>query len=122
MDLEIRALFFQTFWDIFKHDVTKVVFQFFSTGCILPIFNSNNIVLIPKTSNADSVSDYRPIVISNFKFKIISKIIVDKLSKIMPVITSVEHMGFIKGRSIKDCICLTSKAINLFHKKSLEGT
>lgn len=111
------ALFFQTFWDIVKNDATKAVLQFFSTGWILPNYNANNIVLIPKTKNAGTVSDYRPIAIANFKFKIISKILADRLAKIMPAITSVQQRGFIKGRSIKDCICLTSEAINLLHKK-----
>jgi len=115
------ALFFQTYWSIIKLDVTKAVLQFFSTGWILPNFNSNNIVLIPKTNNAGTINDYRPIAIANFKFKIISKILADRLAKIMPAITSVQQRGFIKGRSIKDCICLTSEAINLLHKKSYGG-
>ena len=115
------ALFFQTYWSIIKLDVTKAVLQFFSTGWILPNFNSNNIVLIPKINNAGTINDYRPIAIENFKFKIISKILADRLAKIMPANTSVQQRGFIKGRSIKDCICLTSEAINLLHKKSYGG-
>ena len=112
------ALFFQTFWEIIKHDVTKAVLQFFSTGWIMPNYNLNNIVLIFKTNNAGSLSDYRPIAIANFKFKIITNILADRLSRIMPAITSIQQRGFIKGRSIKDCICLTLEAINLLHKKS----
>ena len=110
------ALFFQTYWSIIKLDVTKAVLQFFSTGWILPNFNSNNIVLIPKINNAGTINDYRPIAIANFKM-----ILADRLAKIMPAITSVQQRGFIKGRSIKDCICLTSEAINLLHKKSYGG-
>jgi len=78
-------------------------------------------VLIPKTNYADSVDQYRPIAIANFKFKIISKIIADRLATIMPAITSVQQRGFFRGRSIKDCICLTSKAINVLHRKSFGG-
>jgi len=115
------ALFFQTFWNIVKNDVSKAILQFFTTSWIFPNFNANNIVLIPKTNNAASVGDYRPIAIANFKFKIISKIIADRLAKIMPAITSIQQRGFIKGRSIKDCICLTSEAINLLNKRSHGG-
>jgi len=115
------AIFFQTYWEIIKQDVYKVVMQFFTTGWLLPNFNTNILLLIPKTNNADLVDQYRPIVIANFKFKIISKILVDRLAKIMPAITSVQQRGFIKGMSIKDCICLTSEAINVLHKKSFGG-
>jgi hypothetical protein len=101
--------------------VINVVIQFFTSGWILPNFNSNTLVLIPKNENADSVNDYRPIAIANFKFKLISKIIADRLASIMPAITSIQQRGFIKGRNIKDCICLTSEAINVLHKRSFGG-
>jgi len=97
------------------------VLQFFKTGWILPNFNSNNIVLVPKTNHAAAVSDYRPIAIANFKFKLISKILADRLSYFMPAIISTQQRGFIKGRSIKDCIGLTYEAINLLNKKTYGG-
>ncbi|MCH93266.1 RNA-directed DNA polymerase (Reverse transcriptase), partial [Trifolium medium] len=117
----VGAIFFQTYWDIIKHDVYKAVLQFFTSSWLLPNFNANTLVLIPKTDNADTVAEYRPIAIANFKFKIISKILDDRLATIMPAITSVQQRGFIKGRCIKDCICLTSEAINVLHKRSFGG-
>lgn len=99
------AIFFQTYWEIIKHDMFKGVMQFFFTsGWLLPNFNANINALIPKTNNADTVEQFRPIAIANFKFKVISKILLDRLSAIMLAITSVQQRGFIKGRSIKDCI------------------
>ncbi|CAJ2678215.1 unnamed protein product [Trifolium pratense] len=84
----------------------------------MPNFNANTIVLIPKIPSADSVDHYRPIALANFKFKIISKILADRLAQIMPTIISKEQRGFINGRQIKDCICLASEAVNLLHNKS----
>ena len=78
-------------------------------------------MLIPKTSNVDSVSKFIPIAFANFKFKVISKILADMLASLMPHIISKEQRGLIKGRNIKDNICLTSEAINLLHKQSYEG-
>lgn len=39
----------------------------------------------------------------------------------MPTITSLHQRGFIKGRSINDCICLISEAINVMSKMSYGG-
>jgi len=39
----------------------------------------------------------------------------------MLAIISTQQRGFIKGRSIKDCICLTSEAVNVLNKKSFGG-
>jgi hypothetical protein len=115
------AIFFQTYWSIVKEDVCVAVLEFFTNGWILPNFNSNTIVLIPKHENADTVGQYRPIALANFKFKIITKILADRLSAIMPSIVYEEQRGFIKGRNIRDCICTTSEAINLLHNKSFGG-
>jgi hypothetical protein len=57
----------------------------------MPNFNSNTLVLIPKIDNADSVNDYRPIAIANFKFKLISKIITDRLASIDTSAMAVVH-------------------------------
>jgi hypothetical protein len=62
------AFFFQHYWDIVKNDVVNAVLQFFSTSWIMPGFNSNIIALLPKSSDASSIDQYRPIAMANFKF------------------------------------------------------
>lgn len=110
-----------THWSIIKKDVVSAVLQFFTDGWILPSYNSNTLVLIPKTPNADTVDQFRPIVIANFKHKIITKVLANRLSQILPNIVSQEQRAFIHGRNIKDCICLTSEAINLMQAKTFGG-
>jgi len=97
------------------------VIQFFSNGWIPPNYNANIIVLIPKVDIAERVEQFRHIALANFKFKLITNILADRLAAIMPFIISEEQRGFIKGRHIKDCILLTSVAANLLHKKSFGG-
>jgi hypothetical protein len=101
--------------------VEAAVLDFFHTGWILPNYNANNVILIPKTSNEDSIEQYRPIAMVNFKFKVISKILAYRLALNMPSFISMEQMGFIKGRNIKDCVCLASEAANLLHNKVYGG-
>jgi hypothetical protein len=74
---------FKHIWDIVKTDVLSAVLEFFIDGWIMPNFNANTIVLIPKTPSADFVEQYRPIALANFKFKIISKILADRLAQII---------------------------------------
>lgn len=115
------AGFFQEYWEVINSDVIAATTQFFTTGWLLPGFNSNTIVLIPKNSNADTIDQYRPIALANFKFKIISKVLADRLASILPNIVSKEQRGFIRGRNIKDCISLTSEAINTLDKTCFGG-
>lgn len=78
-------------------------------------------ILIPKNPNADTIDQYRPIALANFKFKIITKVLADRLAKILPGIISKEQKGFIRGRNIKDCIALASEAVNVLDKKCFGG-
>jgi len=65
--------------------------EFFSQGWLLPNFNSNIIVLIPKTEHVDNVGQFRPIALANLKFEMVTKILVDRLASIMPSIISDEQ-------------------------------
>jgi hypothetical protein len=115
------AYFFQHFWDIVKIDVINAVLQFFTSSWILPGYNSNIIALLPKSPNASSIDQYRPIAMANFKFKIISKIIADRLASLLPSLISEEQRGFVHDRNIRDCLCIASEATNLLHNKSFGG-
>jgi ribonuclease HI len=115
------AFFYQHYWEIVQQDVTNAVLEFFTKSWILPGFNANIIALIPKSPEATSIDQYRPIAMANFKFKVISKILADRLASILPSIISDEQKGFIHDRNIQDCICIASEAVNLLHNKSFGG-
>jgi hypothetical protein len=115
------AFFFHHYWDTVKTDLSNAVLQFFTTSWIMPGFNSNIIALLPKVQNATSIDQFRHITMENFKFKVISKIIADRLASVLPSIIFEEQMGFIHGRNIKDCLCIASEVANLLHNKSFGG-
>lgn len=85
------------------------------------LFNNNSHIQNNGMVEEVIPSNYRPIAIANFKFKIISKILADRLSKFMPAITSTQQRGSIKGRCIKEWIFLTYEAINVLNKKTFKG-
>lgn len=115
------AFFFQKFWDIVEKDVCNAVMQVFQQSWLLPNFNSNLVVLIPKVQGADKVELFKPIALANFKFKIITKVLADRLATVARKIISPNQHGFVQGRKISDCICTASEAINLLNKKSFGG-
>ncbi|XP_057811401.1 uncharacterized protein LOC131025621 [Salvia miltiorrhiza] len=108
--------FFHTCWDIIQDDVVGAIQAFFQysylpTGC-----NSSTMVLIPKKDTVSTVSNLRPIVLSNFFFKIMSKLLVARLSGIAATHVSSNQFGFISGRNIHDCIMLSSEGFNAMQR------
>ena len=113
--------FFQHFWDIVAADVVSSVQEFFCTGVIIPNLNSNVLVLIPKVPGAATMADFRPIALANFQFKIITKILADRLAIICMRIISPQQRGFVQDRHISDCVILASEMVNLLTKKQFGG-
>jgi hypothetical protein len=88
----------------------------------MPNLNSNLIILIPKVSGADKLDNFRPITLANFQFKIITKILADRLGSIASKIIFEHQGGFILGRQIQDCIMIASEAVNLLNKRAFGGS
>lgn len=90
----------------------EATLEFFRKGWILPYLNSDVIVLIPKLLNVDKIENYRPIALVNFQFKIITKVLTNRLSNIAPRIISSFHRGFIKGKHFSYYIAVTLEEIS----------
>jgi len=83
--------------------------------------NSNVVSLISKIQGVNSIKDFRPIVVVNFKFKIISKILVDRLAMVASRVIFPNQYGFVQGRQIHECISIASEPINMFSKRVRGG-
>ncbi|GJV42343.1 putative RNA-directed DNA polymerase, eukaryota, reverse transcriptase zinc-binding domain protein [Tanacetum coccineum] len=79
-----------------------------------PGSNSSFITLIPKVSNPIHVKDYCPISLINTHYKIIAKILANRLAKVVDKIISQEQYAFIVGRQILDGPLMLSEVIDCF--------
>ncbi|XP_060202636.1 uncharacterized protein LOC132631055 [Lycium barbarum] len=70
-----------------------------------------NLVLLPKKNNIETFPDMRPISLSNFINKVISRVIQDKLECILPSLISPNQSGFVKGRCIIENVLLTPEVV-----------
>ncbi|KAK6803160.1 hypothetical protein RDI58_000944 [Solanum bulbocastanum] len=77
----IGGKFYQSCWNVIKEDLFG--------GSIMPKFMSHAcLVLLPKTEHPTKFKDLRPISLSNFSNKIISKILSVRLADIIPLLIS----------------------------------
>ncbi|XP_019241420.1 PREDICTED: uncharacterized protein LOC109221391 [Nicotiana attenuata] len=96
---------------IIGDDIVEMVKAFFC-GHELPKFvTRTNLVLLPKKKEVQTFSYLRPISLSNFTNKIISRVIHERLVDILPSVISDEQAGFVKGRSIVENVLLTQEII-----------
>lgn len=105
-------LFFQTYWTNVGMDVTQAVLSCLNSGSILKSINHTFITLIPKVNNPEKVSDFRPISLCNVIYKIISKVIANRLKPLLDSIISETQSAFIADRLITDNILLAFESLH----------
>ncbi|KAJ9563335.1 hypothetical protein OSB04_008495 [Centaurea solstitialis] len=110
--------FFRAAWDVVGRDITVAIHNFFYRGHLAKELNHTLICLLPKTPNANSVSDYRPISCCSVLYKCISKIIVNRIKPFLDGLVGRSQSAFIPGRRIVDNILMAHELVVGYHLSS----
>eukprot|EP00253_Pinus_taeda_P028466 PITA_28466 len=113
--------FYKACWEIVKYDIWEIVEDSRRSKTILKSLNSTFIALVPKVEEANTPEKFRPIALCNVIYKIISKVIANRLKMILPGIISQEQSGYVEGRQILDNILLAQEMIHSLHSRKVPG-
>ena len=111
----MNALFYQKFWHIVGDDVTAAVLDFLNSSNMLFEINYTHIVLIPKIKSLERISDYRPISLCNVIYKIISKVLANRLKLIFLMVISPTQIAFVPGHLITDNVLVVYETLHTIH-------
>ncbi|XP_057809051.1 uncharacterized protein LOC131023524 [Salvia miltiorrhiza] len=92
-------------------DLLQVMKEFHTHGRIPRGGNSSFIVLIPKKEEACSLDEFRPISLITSLYKVMAKILANRLRLVMDSIVSDNQSAFIGGRFILDGVVILNEAI-----------
>ena len=105
-------LFYQNFWELVSGDVIHDILCFLNSGSLPKSLNHTFITLIPKTKNPESVTENRPISLCNVLYKIFSKVLANRLKRVLPKIILEHQSAFLKGRLITDNILVAFETLH----------
>ena len=80
-------------------------------------WNDTLVVLIPKNTNPERIKDLRPISLCNVIYKLVSKVITNRLKIILPDIISLNQSAFVPGQMISDNVLLAYELTHFLQRR-----
>lgn len=116
-----NAEFYKFSWEIIGAEFIIAVQAFFDKGFLPKGVNSTILALIPKRTEATEMKDYRPISLCNVFYKVISKIIANRLKVILPQFVAANQSAFVSERLLIENILLATEIVKDYHKESISS-
>jgi hypothetical protein len=115
------ALFYKKYWHVVRSEVLNCVWDFFLNKNMSNELNHTFITLVPKQSGAHAVHQFRPISLCNITYKIITKILANRLKDVLSKIISPLQSAFVPKRSIQDNSIIAHELLHTFNLKRGKG-
>ena len=119
----LSSSFYVKFFDIFGDVLTEIINLAFDQNSLSVSQKLSYITLICKDkSQSEDMKFYRPISLLNIDYKIISKIMSQRLGNVLPKIINIDQTCAVKGRSIFDNLHLIRNVIDYVEQKNLAAS
>ncbi|XP_074298144.1 uncharacterized protein LOC141628964 [Silene latifolia] len=109
--------FFKDSWATVGAGVSAAVRSVIHYGKLLKECNTTTITMVPKIDAPENVTQFRPMAYCNTIYKCVAKVLCNRLSTIMPII-SPSQSAFVKGRDIVGNILLTQDLVKMYKRKA----
>ena len=93
-------------WEIIGEDIKSALFSFYESGYIPRDCNASFITLIPKCENPSELGDYRPISLVGCVYKLILKILANRLKRVLEKVIDKNQSVFLSGRGLLDSVLI----------------
>ena len=110
----ITIEFYKTYWNIIGHDMHEVFIKGLNNRELSYTQYLAAISLLYKKGSREDIRNWRPISLLNVDYKILSKVLSERLKKVLPEIIHTDQKGAVKGRYIGENIRLIASLLSSF--------
>jgi hypothetical protein len=96
-------------------EIALLVIDILNSGVMPENLNLTHIALIPKVTTPTCVTEFRPISLCNALYKLISKVLANRLKRVLPSLVAPTQSAFVLGRLITDNILAAYETLHTMH-------
>jgi len=112
--------FIKEFWQELKDDFMRFVGEFHRNGRLTKWVNATFIALIPKINSPQRLNDFRPISLVGCMYKVLAKILANRLRAVIGSVVLDSQSAFVKGNQILDGILVVNEAVDEVRRMNKE--
>ncbi|CAI5961618.1 unnamed protein product [Closterium sp. NIES-65] len=102
---------FEAHWDLLGESF-MVMAKSFQSSASLPVELKEAVTILQhKKGDKEQLNNYRPITLLNFTYKVLARVVADRMKSVLRIIISPEQYGFIPGRRLSDAVALVADII-----------
>ena len=90
--------FWQNCWEFVKEEVLDMFKEFYEQNSFIKSLNNTFLVLLPKKGRIEDLGDSRPISLLGGLYKLLAKVLTNRLKKVIGKVVSSDQNAFIMGR------------------------
>lgn len=117
----IISEFYLLYWNTIKAEFMSLLREIFEQKRLSDSQYKGVLTLLHKGGERDNIKNWRPLTLLNCDYKIIAKILAERLKIVLPKLIHTDQKGFIKGRNIADANRLIQDIIQYIDQEDEEA-
>ena len=114
----VSPIFYQKYWDVIGPQVVQCVIHTLRIGIMPQGVNDTYICLIPKFKCPQRIIEYRPISLCNMIYKLVSKVLANRLKGVLPEVVDDAQSAFVLGRQITNNVLVAFEVMNCINQRT----